>query len=542
MANAQFGKAPNTAVEVDNLYIDACTNMIRGDFEAAVGLFRKVLELNPKHHASMYNISKLSMELRNYEDAIDFGKRAISLAPDNIWYYTTLRQAYEFRGNFSQALKLQEDIADKFPENLKERLFLAELYTRQEQEDKAIKTLNAIEKQHGQSETVLRLKYKIFSQTNKSEDALAAAEALTNINEDNPAYFQMKFDALEKLGRMPEAIKTLEALLEREPDNGFALLTLADHYKNENDFESSDKYLFRAFKNPTIRPEGKVEIIKGLLSYLRQEPSLIDRISTLSGILTETHPEESGPLEIRGDIYAINGDMDSSHYFYRASLDLKPARPDLWLKVMYSSFQNENYLQLYKDSEDALSYYPNNEEFLLYYGIASLEKASFEEAEYALKKVVKLNTSTDQIKGRAYQELSRVYSMQGNFTKSQEVLDAAMEINAEDPYTLNAYAYALAEQGKDLSKASSLIKKAMGMFPEASTFQHTQAWILYQQSNFKKALEWIEKATSKGGSGIMYEHYGDILHALGKSDAAVEKWNLSIQKGRKFDIDRKMIK
>ena len=285
-----------------------------------------------------------------------------------------------------------------------------------------------------------------------------------------------------------------------------------------------------------------MEIIKGLLSYLRQEPSLIDRISTLSGILAETHPEESGPLEIRGDIYAINGDMDSSHYFYRASLDLKPARPDLWLKVMYSSFQNENYLQLYKDSEDALSYYPNNEEFLLYYGIASLEKASFEEAEYALKKVVKLNTSTDQIKGRAYQELSRVYSMQGNFAKSQEVLDAAMEINPEDPYTLNAYAYALAEQGNDLNKANTLIKKAMGMLPEASTFQHTQAWILFQQSNFKKALEWIEKATSKGGSGIMYEHYGDILHALGKSDEAVEKWTLSIQKGRKFDIDRKMIK
>ncbi|MEM6766884.1 MAG: tetratricopeptide repeat protein [Bacteroidota bacterium] len=540
--SAQFSGSSQNTIKLDNLYIDACTHMIRGDYQAAIGLFKEVLEMDPKQHASMYHIAKLSVELRNYEEAVAFGKKAISLAPENLWYYTTLRQSYELRGNFSQALKLQEEIVKNFKEEVREKLYLVELYARQDQEDKAIKTLLAIEKVHGPSEIVLRQKYKIFTQANKPAEALSAAERLLGLNDENPVFYQMKFDALTAMGRSDEAVKSLEGLLEIEPDNGFALLTLADYYKNVDDIESSDKYLFRAFRNPSIPADGKVKIIKGLLSFSQSDPTLLDRVNMLSGILADFHPEDAGPLEIRGDIFALNGDMDSSHYYYKASLTIQPARPDLWLKVMYSSFQNEKYPQLYTDAEDALSYYPNNEEFLLYYGIASLEKGSFEEAEYAFKKVIKLSTSSDQLKGRAYQELSRVYNMQGNFSKSQEILDKALAINPEDPYTLNAYAYALAEQGKDLGEASSMIKRALSIFPEAATIQHTQAWIYYQQSSYKKALDWIEKATRTGGNGIMYEHYGDILHALGRTDEAVEKWNLSIQKGRKFDIDRKMIK
>ena len=56
-------------------------------------------------------------------------------------------------------------------------------------------------------------------------------------------------------------------------------------------------------------------------------------------------------------------------------------------------------------------------------------------------------------------------------------------------------------------------KKTIIAEPENYTYLDTYAWVLFNKENYKKALEYIEKAVQFKGSedADILEHYGDIL-------------------------------
>jgi tetratricopeptide (TPR) repeat protein len=80
-------------------------------------------------------------------------------------------------------------------------------------------------------------------------------------------------------------------------------------------------------------------------------------------------------------------------------------------------------------------------------------------------------------------------------------------------------------------------RKSNILQPRQASYQDTYAWILYQQSKYEKALEWVLKALENGGdkSGVIVEHYGDILFKLGEEAKALEQWELALQLGDHSD-------
>ena len=68
---------PLTQQRVRRLYVDACTELMRGDNSAAKQLFEEVLSADPNNHASMFNIAKILIDQRDFDEAIRYGKIAI---------------------------------------------------------------------------------------------------------------------------------------------------------------------------------------------------------------------------------------------------------------------------------------------------------------------------------------------------------------------------------------------------------------------------------------------------------------------------------
>ncbi|MEM7367205.1 MAG: tetratricopeptide repeat protein [Bacteroidota bacterium] len=526
--------------KVDKRYVDACTHMIRGDLRVAMDLFKEVLKLVPDHHASMYNIAKLAIEQRQYDDAITYASRALDADKTNYWYYQVLKQAYEFKGEFARAIEVQEEIVRQFPAKIDDRIQLAELYIRNREMNKGITTLTQIEEEMGPSDEISLRKFQIFMRQKEYDQALVIVNQLLDGHPSEPRFYQMKYDVLNRLGKNAEGILVLDELLDRDPDNGFALLSLADHYRKLNNTEKSDFYLFQAFENPEIEQSGKIQIIQNLLRMTPDNPSIFPRVQKLAAIFNRTHPGSAQAYALQGKLFLLDSKVDSARLYYRKSLDIESSNIPVWLDLIETSFGTRDFQQLYKDAEEALEFYPNQEQFLYFLGISGSQIGEYRSATNALEKIKRIGTAGEQLMAQACAELGQLYHYQKEYEKSDKNFDQALRYTPDDDILLNNYAYFLSERNSRLSEAQELIEKALDTQPEQPSYLDTYGWILFKQGKYNEAEKWIKKAVDLNPDAEILEHYGDVLYKLGKKDDAKIQWERARVAGSELDLDKKL--
>ena len=88
-------------------------------------------------------------------------------------------------------------------------------------------------------------------------------------------------------------------------------------------------------------------------------------------------------------------------------------------------------------------------------------------------------------------------------------------------------------RNENLEKAEQLSGKAVRANPENATYLDTYAWVLFMRKDYSLAKFYMETAMKNGGekSGVIIEHYGDILFMLGETTKAVEQWKKALENG-----------
>lgn len=125
--------------------------------------------------------------------------------------------------------------------------------------------------------------------------------------------------------------------------------------------------------------------------------------------------------------------------------------------------------------------------------------------------------------------LGDIYQQIGDTANAIKSYEAAININPSNALTLNNFAYFLCTHKKDrIDDAARMAEMALAADPDNGSYLDTYALVLFLKHDYKKALEFIEKAAehrdSDTGNAELWEHYGDILFMLGKPAEAVEKW------------------
>ena len=119
--------------------------------------------------------------------------------------------------------------------------------------------------------------------------------------------------------------------------------------------------------------------------------------------------------------------------------------------------------------------------------------------------------------------------------------ERAIGIDSKDAGLKNNYGYSLSERGIQLDYAVQLVDEALAIDPENGSFMDTKGWILYQQKNYKSALEWISKSVDvRDSSAAVWEHLGDVNEKLGDMEAARKAWEkaLALDKTKQSLLDK----
>lgn len=126
--------------------------------------------------------------------------------------------------------------------------------------------------------------------------------------------------------------------------------------------------------------------------------------------------------------------------------------------------------------------------------------------------------------GLTYQEL-------GKNAEAERHYRQAIELAPDDPETYNTLGYFYAETGQKLDEALKLVQKAMAMKPDAGNIADSLGWVYYKQGNYRAAVEALQKAVQlmeKTPDPVVYDHLGDALAKLGRTEEARAAWKKSL--------------
>jgi len=520
------GLSERDRMEVTSLFFDAQRQKQLGNLYNARKILEQILQKDPENDAALYDIARISAGQNEYAEALGFAERATAKDPENVWYQKLLADLYLSNGRIKDAESTYERIIETDPTNLFHYHDLSMLRYQSGDIEGAIKALKALEDELGYSEEVFQQKQMFYIESGQTTKARTELEEALEVNPMDPVLLRMMADMYEAEGNEEKALEYYERILSFDPENGMVHLSLYEYYMKKNELDKATESILLGFQDELIPLDSKMGIMISFYESSERDSSLRQQALLLCDKLVEVYPDEAKSHSMLGDFLIREGRYEEARGAFLNAVDLDPSKSVIWTQILALDSQLEDYQALQDDSQEALELFPASPDYYLLNGIAKNQLGDHQGAIRILKSGKSLVIDNDALLSDFYSNLGDAYNSEREYSESDKAFEKALEIQPDNIYVLNNYAYYLALRGERLERAVELAEKVNRLAPGSDSFEDTYAWALYKNGDFKEAKKWIEKAMEHGGSqsGTVIEHYGDILYRNGKEKEALEQW------------------
>jgi len=545
VAQTNGGRQPVTSADsaaVQQLFYTALHDKVIDKLPSATDLFTRVLQLDTKNDAAMYELAGLKKLQNKPAEAQALLEKAVTLNTNNEWYWRALADSYEKTNDianisrvFDQLLRINPDKPDYYLDKAN-ALFFEKKY------DEALSLYNRLEQLTGLTDELVGNRQKVYLKLGKVNLAADELERLIASNPNQIRYYLLLGELYNANNLTEKALKALQRAEKIEPDNGLLHLALADIYRSGKNTEASFTQLESAFNVPNLDIDQKIRIVLG---YLPKFPNPDAKASALalSNILVKTHPNEAKAHALYGDMLMQNDKFKEAKIAYKKSVQLNTDIYTVQEQLVRLELGENDLDEAIKDGENALSLFPNQAWMNYLVGVAWLQKKVPAKAITYLKTATSLEVQDKDLSAQSYAALGDSYHQIKEDEKSDAAYDKALTFDADNVYTLNNYAYYLSVRGTQLDKAAQMSKRSNELSANNASFEDTYAWILFKQRKYTEARNWIEKAIAHGKepSAVQTEHYADILFHTGDTAAAIQYWIKAKQYGgQSATLERKI--
>ncbi len=529
---------PKMQVSLERRFIDAIREKHLGNYEEALKLFEEVTRRDPANDAAHYELSQLYYGSGLMELSLSHAKKAVELVPENKWYQLLLADIYSSIYKFEEAAAVYEQIVDKFPEEYELYLDWAYMNLKAENYEKAIQAYDELEKIVGIDESISFQKQSIFLRMNDLNSAVAEIEKLIAEFPEKTEYYTVLADMYEVNGDQESAAKVYQRMIDANPDNPAAQMALAKIKYNEGDIPGYFELMSEAFRSPNLDVDSKIMVLYTYIEHYESRQEEWEDAEALAEILVEAHPEEAKSYAIQGDLKYLADKLEEAQVSYRKSLEFEDGVYNVWQQILLIDADLLDYDAMLEDAERAIERFPNQSLPNFFLGVAQSHFNQNEKAIRSYGRALMMSSTNLNLKSQIYSNLGDLYHSIGEFKASDSCYSASLDIDPNNAFVLNNYAYFLSLRNDNLDEAEKMSKRSNELMPGNASFEDTYAWILYQKGDYKKAKEWIEKALSNEptANSVLLEHYGDILYKLGEIDQAVEQWNKALNAGGDADL------
>lgn len=513
--------------QADRLFIEGQRFLMLEDYEKAYFYFNKALEEKPHSGAINFKIAEILARANQHDEALKYGQKAVEADPENKYYHLLVAEIYSKQKKPDLAAEVLNSLMENSEENQQYILELASLYLNSKQFDKALEALERAEEYYGVVAQLSFQKQKIYLQKNDLASAVKEGEKLVEAHPGHSQYVLALVEMLFNNGKTEDALKVVLNSLENYPNQPDLHLAAYTLYKEKREPETAHAYLIKGFSNPDLSGEIKAKAYSDILQETKSQKrdALLEQMKQL---MVKHHPQNPTVLATLGDQELYNQDKAEALYYYRQALENNGREEPVIQNTITLMFElGEDFAEIEKYTVLAVEEFPKKAEFWFFDGTSKLAQKKYQEAASSLEKALELNKDANkQLAILAKGQLADTYHYLDRKEEAYETYEEVLAINPDNDHILNNYAYFLSLDKKELDKAKAMSEKLVLKFPTNATYLDTHAWVLFQLQEFEDAKRYMKQALDHqpAPSGVMYEHYGDILFKLGNKKEALEYW------------------
>jgi tetratricopeptide (TPR) repeat protein len=525
-----------------DLFMQAMCEKVLNNQEKANELLDQALKINPDDAASYYEKAKVLQDLGRSDQAMEAAAKSTVLDPSNKWYKVLYANISKSNDQYDIYVTTYEKLVKEYPNDLTFLNELAFAYYFTGDYKNAVVIYDKIEEQVGINERLSIQKVQLYSRRGQTEKAVQEYDRLIASNPDDPRYYALLAEFCTKNKMDDKAIWAYEKIVELNPDDPYVHISLAEYYKKKGDDEKAFEELKLGMANKNLSLKTKINLLfsyySGQLSDEQKKQAL-----ELSEILKQTHPGEVMSETFHATMLYENGEYSEARIKFKEIIVEDAGHYPFWEQLLFCDFYLNEYDQLAKDAEDAIDYFPSYPLPYFFAGMGNFQEKDYVKAQAYLETGVDFVVNNNALLEQFYSTLGDTYYELENYEASYSAYDKVLKLNPENTFVLNNYSYYLSLRSENLDKAEKMAAKSVELDRYNSNNLDTYAWVLYKREKYEEALEWIKKALGNGGenSGVVLEHYGDILYQLGETDAAIGFWKKAkLQKDYSKLLDKKL--
>ncbi|WP_323757722.1 tetratricopeptide repeat protein [Roseivirga sp.] len=535
------------------LMIDAQKFYLLEDYERAIAFLEQSLEIDKDNHAAYFKLGEIFLIQRKYDNGLKSIKKAQEIKPDNKFYYILAAQLHKSQSNLQAAASEYELMLKNATDYREYLLDLADVYVGLGNYDGAIKMLELTEEKYNTPNKFTTQKKELLLQAGKKKEALNMLKKLTEDFPGNESYKLEYADLLASTGNKTEAADILNSTKISTSSN-FLLINLK---LEEGDFEAAKPMISEIMMDKEADLSSKLLLMSNLSATGSDKISL-SFLDQQQKTLYSIYPNDVEVIKTGEKVYSALAEkansQDKAAYETQAFTalnqlkDLNPSDYEVWNQLLTKAYNQNSWDVLLINSEDALSYFPNQGLFYYYYGSAQLysSKGDKEEANMAFDQALKLARNDESLTNKIRSKKLEFALEEENIKENRTTFQIPVASGKADREAINLMLRYLNESKEQkviedvLVLADDLIKE----YPLDGDLFHVKAKVLFQLGRFAEAKQLIENFIKQNPANItggLLEVYGDNLFMLNQIDAAVEQWKKAKNTGNTSDkIDKKI--
>lgn len=493
--------------------------------------FLKCAEISPNDPCVNAELSVIYSMQDSAELAIRKMETAVLYLPDNKWFAKRLIGLYASAKQFEKSLLLAEKLHKDKPYDEEFFEILISLYKQTEQFKPALKLLEGLEKIEGITERISFEKFRMHMLSNNPDKALLEIERLSKKFPNDNRYKVFVGDIYLERKLPGKALSIYSEVLKSDPDNPDVYISLSEYYKSVGNESKSLEYIVLAIKNPNLELETKMDVLSKHIEKILNQNGKIEKTEELFKLLIENYPLEERVFNLYSAFLIYQERKNEAIEILNVSCKLQAQNSQNWILLSQIYFDKEENDSALSVINAGLNYLPEDLDLRYFKSILLnvLDKPN-EALTFNNETLTLLNENGDPArKSEILAQNAEIFMKLGEKDSAFQAFENSLKLKPDNVMVLNNYAYYLSEENGDLSKAEKMSAQTVNSDPSNSTFLDTYAWIFYRQGKFSLAKFYIERAIDnlkdKNSSGILYEHYGDILWMSGSDKKAMEMWN-----------------
>jgi tetratricopeptide (TPR) repeat protein len=471
--------------------------------------------------------------LGKHSMAIHHAREALGQDPENEEYRKNLAQIYLAGRDLEPALKEYEEIVRRDSTAIGALYMIGRIYQQRQEYPKALEVYSTIRDRFGPSWQTLFQIAMVFEWMKQPDSAAAMYHGMLLLDPDNNELKKRLAGTYLRANKPDTALVFLDELHRLDSTDIEINITRGNVYIQKKQWETAFSIFLPIIQHDSVTIEAALGLS---VEFLRAGPDSIGALRyarILGEHIRNRFPRQWQSYVFLGDVEVTSKrDSLATDYYEKAiSLNNRIVDPYIQLGLLY--FQLNKFDMAVSVLERGRVIFPDEYRILFYLGLGYTQSGKNEQAIPLLERAVRMDPKNVDALGALAQNLDALK----RYAESDSIYAQALALDPKNHLLLNNFSYSLAERSTRLDEALKMSTVAVEKDSVNSAYLDTIGWIFFKMKKYTDALRFIQRAVdlrqqTGGSDAVLLEHLGDVFHAQGEKEKAVELWKKALEANR----------